>query len=202
MTEITTTVPDTQNAGQSARPRARVRTFLSRGVTGLLLGLIAGAGLLVAATVLPGLIGFTPVVVLSGSMEPAFKPGDVVVTRAVNPANVQVGDVITYHSGKTFVTHRVIRVVESPQGRSFEMKGDANPMPDAQLVSESRVVATVVYSIPRMGFVVAYANTLLGQSLLIVVPGVLLALLWYRDMQAKKARRRRQALAQAPGNGP
>ena len=184
-------------------PRPSVRNLLTRTLAIITLTLVTVLALLVAVVVLPGLAGLTPLIVVSGSMEPALHVGDIAVTRRVSPASLKLDDVVTYRLGSSFNTHRIIRVEETPQGRRFEVKGDANATPDGELVAPERVVARVVYSIPRMGFVVAFANSPAGLTLLIVGPAFVLALMWYREREMKKARSRghvanRRATSGAP----
>ena len=50
-----------------------------------IMSVVGGAALLVALAILPGMIGYHPVVVVSGSMEPSLGIGDVAVTKAVDP---------------------------------------------------------------------------------------------------------------------
>ncbi|MFC7176169.1 signal peptidase I [Halosegnis marinus] len=109
-------------------------------------------------------------VVLSGSMEPALSPGDVVIVDASTP--VRVGDVITYRTGGESVptTHRVVGAVDG----GYETKGDANENVDAGVVPRSAVLGEVVYVIPLVGHVILWANTSTGYVALVVVPLVLL----------------------------
>lgn len=172
---------------------------LWRVIPGLLVGAALGIAFLIAALLLSRPFGFHPLVVVSGSMAPALSVGDIAVTRSVDPGDLQVGDLVTYHPGSSFVTHRVVRIEETPQGRLFELKGDANATSDSQLVSAKQVTAKVVYSIPKMGFVVAFANSQAGLGLLIVAPAVVLALMWYRGRAVQKAGPRQQ-VAPAPSN--
>ena len=109
-------------------------------------------------------------VVLSGSMEPALSPGDVVIVAASGP--VEVGDVITYRTGADTVptTHRVVGV----QGGGYETKGDANENADAGLTGPEAVIGRVVLTIPVVGHVILWANTPVGYVTLVVAPLVLL----------------------------
>jgi signal peptidase len=121
-------------------------------------------------------------VVLSGSMEPAMSPGDVILVDGTEAAAIQEGDVITFKRGaeSTPTTHRVIDVVEQDNGVAFETKGDANEDPDAQLVTPSQVegeVQTVggyLLVIPYIGYVIQFMQTTVGFVALFVVPIVLL----------------------------
>ena len=152
------------------------------------LGLVSAVALLVAVTVLPGLVGFHPVVVLSGSMEPALNVGDIAVTRSVDTGSLKVGDVVTYKSGSNLITHRIIGISQSDAGRLLLVKGDANDTPDGKPVFEHEVVAKVVYGIRHLGFLMAFAESTAGMMLLIIAPLVGLALMWARDWDKKRAR--------------
>lgn len=109
-------------------------------------------------------------VVLSGSMEPAMSPGDVVIVDASGP--VEAGDVITYRTGADTVptTHRVVGVQDS----GYETKGDANGNADTGLVGPEAVIGRVVLTIPLVGHVILWANTPVGYVTLVVAPLVLL----------------------------
>ncbi|MGW9426311.1 S26 family signal peptidase, partial [Streptomyces koyangensis] len=64
--------------------------------------LIAMVGILVLTIVIPRLTGSTPYTVLTGSMEPTYPPGTLVVVKPQDPASLQTGDAITFQweSGK------------------------------------------------------------------------------------------------------
>lgn len=79
--------------------------------------------------------------VLSGSMEPDIKVGDVVVVKKVDGTDVKAGDVVTYKIGNdVYVTHRVIEVVEEDGKFLFKTKGDANNKEDDGLIKEEDLV--------------------------------------------------------------
>ncbi|MFC6874025.1 signal peptidase I [Halobellus marinus] len=108
-------------------------------------------------------------VVLSGSMEPALSPGDVVIVDASGP--VEVGDVITYRTGADTVptTHRVVGVVDG----GYETKGDANENADAGLVGPGAIIGRTILVIPLVGHVILWVNTPVGYVTLVVAPLVL-----------------------------
>ncbi|WP_158374939.1 signal peptidase I [Cellulosimicrobium cellulans] len=75
-----------------------------------------------------------PLVVVSGSMEPAIGTGDLLVAVPRPTADLRVGDVATLRSSTTgvLVTHRVVAVERTPgDGWTVRMQGDANASPDA-----------------------------------------------------------------------
>ncbi len=106
--------------------------------------------------------------VLSGSMSPEFNAGDVIVISQVSWDDIKVGDVITFRTGKTLTTHRVVEVLNG----SFRTKGDANEDPDAGQVDVNSVVGRHVFTIPYMGYLGVFVRTPLGFSILILLPGL------------------------------
>ena len=75
-----------------------------------------------------------PLVVISGSMEPEIKTGDLLVATPVPIDEVEVGDVLTLRNDVTdrLVTHRVIELAQHDDGSwHIRMQGDANDTPDS-----------------------------------------------------------------------
>ena len=131
----------------------------------------------------PGVIGADhSFVVLTASMTPAIAPGDVVIVDERDPTTIANGDVITFvRSGNEVpVTHRVIDVVDGPDGVAFETQGDANGAPDASLVPGGNVLGVVMLTIPYIGYVIQFTDSPLGFAALVVIPFGLLLLseLW------------------------
>lgn len=146
---------------------------------------IVGTLLLVAVVVpfvlfaVPQVIGADHgFVILSGSMEPAISPGDVVIVDG--SAAVAVGDVITYRDGEISTTHRVVDIEDG----QYVTQGDANGGPDAALVPPELVIGRVTLTIPLIGHVILWANSPVGYVSLVAIPlGLLLGseiLAWAR----------------------
>ncbi|WP_435332574.1 signal peptidase I [Haloarchaeobius sp. TZWWS8] len=151
----------------------------------------AVALLLLVALVVPFVIYSVPqvvgadqsYVVLTGSMEPAISPGDVVVVAKVSPAAVEVGDVIIFNrEGRSVpTTHRVIEIVETQSGeRGFRTKGDANEDADSGVVTPAAFIGKISMTLPYVGYVVEFANSTTGFIALVLLPFALLILneLW------------------------
>lgn len=96
--------------------------------------------------------------IVSPSMEPAIRVGDVVLVQRGVPYGV--GDVVMWCSSPFYcVVHRVVEV-----GVNYVItKGDANPVPDLPVRSSS-VVGKVVAIIPREAIIAAVA-VILGVQL-------------------------------------
>ena len=109
------------------------------------------------------LIGYTPYSVLSPSMSPAYKTGDLVYVRSVDPEDIDVDDVITFVADEnlTVVTHRVYDIDQ--EHRRFITKGDANEDVDAGAVMYENVVGVVGFSIPKLGYFAGYLTSDTGR---------------------------------------
>lgn len=106
-------------------------------------------------------------IVLTGSMEPSIKPGDIVLLAPTPRTQPKMGDVVAYTARRfdgqsvgTF-THRIIGG-DSQSG--FIVKGDANPAPDVQKPTNQDISGVVFFVIPMIG------RFLTPKMLMILVP--------------------------------
>ena len=121
--------------------------------------------------VVPSILGYKPMSVLSGSMRPLLEPGDMIVVKDVDYKNVNTGDVITFKvNGTTLVTHRVVDIVEKNGKISFRTKGDANNTEDSELITPERLVGVLAFSIPKGGYIGNFIRSPIGFVLLILLP--------------------------------
>lgn len=121
----------------------------------------------------------------SGSMSPAINIGDVVATTRKD--RYFPGEVITFQDkeGRT-VTHRV-REVLSGQGQFYyTTQGDASAAVDIADVPHAAVYGRVQLIIPFFGYLVPFVRTPLGFSLVVVLPGLFLAILYGRELFLKR----------------
>ncbi|GAA3824783.1 hypothetical protein KACC15558_03380 [Brevibacterium ammoniilyticum] len=115
--------------------------------------LIGFLGLTVAIGVVPRVMNGAALTVLTGSMEPTYEPGDIVVSVPQDSYNI--GDPVTFQprSGDPMlITHRVVAVTDTPDGRTYVTRGDANGNDDEPIV-DAQVMGKVIYSIPKLGYV-------------------------------------------------
>lgn len=64
-------------------------------------------------------------IVLSGSMKPAFNTGALVGVKRVNPGEIQVGNIITYQDlekNDRLISHRVIDIIKKSGHKYFATK--------------------------------------------------------------------------------
>ena len=93
---------------------------------------------------MPNLFGYAGGTIGSGSMEPSIKIGDYVIV-SVN-GGYDVGDVVMFKRGNSYVAHRVIEVFDD----GIITKGDANDTEDKK-ISNDDVVGPVIKVIKGLG---------------------------------------------------
>ena len=118
---------------------------------------LAGALLLVLAlaAVVPAIMGLTPYVVTSGSMEPTFSRGDLIYIQPITSLEeLSKDDIITFQSGDGVLTHRVYSIDDS--SASLRTKADASVYLDPASVTADMLLGKPVYRIPLVGYVTLF----------------------------------------------
>lgn len=159
--------------------------IILKAVSVLVVAVIVLAAVVVAG---PQLIGWKPMVVLSGSMEPTYPVGSVVYVRKVSPQNVKVGEAIAFYleDGKTVVTHRVVKI--DTQKQLFYTKGDANNVEDGTATPYSRLIGTPMFDIPKIGFLATYLGTARGKILFATVLVCMLIVVFLPELLMKSGK--------------
>jgi signal peptidase len=100
-----------------------------------------------------GIFPVYPSVIVTGSMEPMIKPGDVVLVQKLEGDEVRLGDVIQYYHPeiKINITHRVIDINREGQ-MALITKGDNNSSVDADPVMPEQVKGKVIKVLPKVGW--------------------------------------------------
>ncbi len=132
---------------------------------------------LFGAALLPLAFGMRTYVVQSGSMTPAIRTGDLVVSQRITPAEAQIGDIVMFKDpGGTgeLISHRV-RAVHLHAGRAyFITRGDANTGFEHWSVPQSGRIGQVVYRLPKLGYVIGGVSSPSGKLLFIALPALAL----------------------------
>ena len=150
---------------------------------------------------MPTIGGYGILRTLTGSIEPAIPVHSLVVVQQTDPAELQVGDIITFEATEGALdgalnTHRIVQIDEGSAGPVFHTKGDANAVEDAQTVSADHVIGRVVFVSAGLGVIVSLLTNPLLFFPLIVIPLAVLLVLEIRKM-VKSAREVAQAEEQA-----
>lgn len=128
--------------------------------------------------------------VVTGSMEPVYNVGDVVISKEVDPSTIKKGDDVVYLGEKDdfkdkIVTHRVIKIEKKEGDYYFTTKGVANEYSDP-VISSDQIYGKVVYRPVVLSFLSGILNTRLGFYLLIFVPVAFLIFLEILDYIKRK----------------
>lgn len=120
------------------------------------------------------LAGFTPLSVVSDSMAPTFNAGDLIIIRKCDPATLNQGDIVTFHTiiNNEFAlnTHRIAEIQDQGGVRSYVTKGDNNAIADVHMISDGDIVGKYVAKLPNFGKVVQFLSSSTGFLLVIVLP--------------------------------
>jgi signal peptidase I len=154
----------------------RVRGWLP---TGLRCGSVAVAGTVLGLafwSLVPITLGLRADVVMSGSMSPQLRPGDVVLSQDTRTPP-RTGQVIVFadptHPGRTLVH----RVVERHGDGTVTTRGDANPVADPAPVRASAVLGLARLRVPWIGLPAYWLHQrqylpLLAAAVLVVLAAV------------------------------
>lgn len=115
--------------------------------------------------------------IVSPSMTPVINVYDIVINVKVdNPADIKVGDIITYKSlaanseGMT-ITHRVIKISKLSDGTyEYMTQGDNNSEPDSLYVKYDNVIGKEILIIPYLGKIQFLIANQKGWLFLLLIP--------------------------------
>jgi signal peptidase I len=113
-------------------------------------------------------------------MEPAVPLGSAVIIKPVDAAALAVGDIVSLKAGpqNALYTHRIVAVIDRPDGRWVQTKGDANADQDPTLVHASAIVGRTEMVIPLAGYLIVLLSVPAGVLFLIGLAASLLAGAW------------------------
>ena len=104
-----------------------------------------------------GYFKYYALAIASGSMNPIFDRGSVVITEQVNEKydnynKLKEGEIIAFKAEKNIVVHRLIRIVNTDNEVYYYTKGDANKKEDDYLIKKENIIGIVKFTIPYIGY--------------------------------------------------
>lgn len=160
-----------QNRNKSRKQGKQIVRRLILIIVGLILGLnlyLANAGGILGNK-LPMPFGYGLANVLSGSMEPTFSKGSLLLVKQTE--EVQSGDIIVYQSKQELIVHRVIELDQ--QTGTVVTQGDANNVADDPF-DQSQIKGKVIGWIPLLGNVAAILKKPLAVIVILILAFVLI----------------------------
>lgn len=109
-------------------------------------GTISSIILLIAIAVfITSVIGkYKLMVVMSNSMYPTLKKGEIIVSKSFSgKEELSVGDICTYIvKGEAYtITHRIVDITDE----GYIFRGDNNKDPDKRIVTKDQIISKVIY---------------------------------------------------------
>lgn len=102
-------------------------------------------------TVLPFSVGWSPSVIVTGSMGPSIVPGDIVVTAPIEPEALRLNYVIRFKDPSNTHPYLMHRIIEIKDNGTLITKGDANQSPDSTPVPVGNVTGVARLRVPLVG---------------------------------------------------
>ena len=135
------------------------------------------------------LLGYQCYTVISGSMEPVYKVGDLLYVKEVDPNTIKEGDAITFILNEDLVvaTHKVVRI--DKENQRFYTKGEANEVEDSEPVHFNNVIGVPQFSIPKLGYVSDFIQNPPGTYIAIGAGIILIVLVFLPDFLGKKKKK-------------
>ena len=104
-----------------------------------------------------GYFKYYALAIASGSMNPVFDRGSVVIIEQVNDKydnynKLKEGKIIAFKAEKNTVVHRLIRIVNVGDEVYYYTKGDANEEEDNYLIKKENIIGIVRFKIPYIGY--------------------------------------------------
>ena len=101
-----------------------------------------------------GILPFRITYFISGSMLPAYAPGDLAFVYTGANLNLEAGDVVLFNLDGQPVIHRVKRI----QDGQITTQGDANQTADRNTITA--VEGKLLFSIPKLGYVFDFIKSI------------------------------------------
>lgn len=125
---------------------------------------------------LPMPFGYGAAIVLSGSMEPTFSKGDLIIVQETS--EFAVDDIVVFQDMNSLVVHRIVELRDD----LVVTKGDANNVAD-DAIELMFVKGKVLFWIPAVGSLIGFLKTPAG---IVLVIGLAIMLVILPDMNTRK----------------
>lgn len=113
--------------------------------------------------------------VITGSMEPKYNVGDVLVAKAIDVNEIKIGDTISYlGSSGSFknkvVTHEVVDIEKDVDGKYIFHTQGINNLIEDPIVYEDQLYGKVIYKTVILSFIYKVISTNIGMFIFVVIP--------------------------------
>ena len=154
--------------------------------------LVAAFLVILFTVVVAPILGWQVNNVLTGSMVPTLRPGDLFLCVKADIKEVEAGDIIAFYApdtGKTPVVHRAVEVNYRGEEVEITTKGDAVEQPDKWTVTKDNFIGKAYGRVPLVGYLGKYLGSktgiVVGVGLLLIL-GVLTMIDIAKEPQSKR----------------
>ena len=128
--------------------------------------------------------GYRLFTVATGSMEPKYEVGDILISKEIDQNDIKVGDDIVYRgkegsfNGKV-VTHQVVSIRDEEGNKKIITKGIANTEEDPE-IDGTQVYGKVIYKVQTLSFISQIIKNIYVVYFIIFVP---IAIIIFRQIR-------------------
>lgn len=112
--------------------------------------------------------------VQTDSMDPVIAPGDIVITKEVNPKDVKIGDIMAFHVDITndgeddVVVHYINEINIIDDEYFFRTKPHVSELQDSWTIEESDLIGVYQYQVNSVGKILLFAQSWIGRIIILI----------------------------------
>lgn len=134
-------------------------------------------------------VGISIFNIISDSMKPTIDENDVIIIKQSTIDEIDEGDIVTFKKQDgTIVTHRIIKKIDSEDGRKYITKGDNNYYEDKEPIEYSQIYGKYIFRIRKIGTLV---EELQNKNGIISAMIIVLIIVILKNSNDKKKERRK-----------
>lgn len=145
----------------------------------MLILLIIGVSSLITGTE-PQVLGRRFIIVTSGSMEPTFYTGSIIVVDTREGQTHELDDVVTFvteDDPDMNVTHRIVNIQDEEGVQYYQTKGDNNDAADQTLITDENIIGEYTgVTVPLLGYFFSFIKSRNGILLMAFLFGLYLVI--------------------------
>lgn len=108
-------------------------------------------------------------IIVSGSMEPELSEGDIIIVKKCEENDLKENDIISYRTGQSEITHRIVQIETTEKGKRYITKGDNNIIVDNEPVKYENIEGKYIGKISYLGKVILLFNNKILLIVLIIL---------------------------------
>lgn len=137
--------------------------------------------------IIPKILGYDGYAMSEKNMEPAISEGAMVFDKEVDPADLKVGDIVTYEISEDELLTQRIAVVDV-DGKKVSTMGEADETQQLSTVSFEKILGKYKFNIPVLGYILMFAQSTAG---IVVICGLII--IWLALMIAPSILSKKEA---------